>query len=333
MFFFFFNFFSIFYPSLITTPIKSHGYRLTPTNEKIFISHSTFFNLSSTNGGAISIITSIEVFSLIQFSFFYKCFVTGGIGGAIQFQSISSSSILYSICANQCNTGSNSWTTGGQFCNIETGSSKKNELYFLSILKCSDSILNNREVCIGFRNGNQIGKNLNLSNNKAKSYSGILFHNPLSSNISYCQFNNNEVNSYVFTAFMYSSNFVQLYYINSISNINLNDIYGLFYAEQGKANFIKSIFIDNNKYLFTTSPGYPGNINVIDCWIYHEFSFISKNINIYLNNISYSKTIEFQIQFFKTSKCHAEFFNLFIYSLNSKYKKIIIILFVNHFII
>lgn len=245
----------------------------------------------SGDGGVISI--SIDNKSMsVSNSMFYKCSCLG-YGGAIFFSSSNSS--IKMICANSCSCGDSS------SCHFAFGcSTHLNQVEYLSISNCSHSISGSYPIRL--EGGDQRVDNMNSSLNKAYQGSGITIVSPKSFSSSHCTFSCNKV-----------SHSICLYFIlNSFSmlsaNIIQNDspINGVIFVEGGAPKMNHCIYQNNQNTLFCV---WSGSLEILNSFIDHlpPLSFSSSTqVSTSCNN-SFTKTTTYEIHYFKSIFCNAEF--------------------------
>ena len=260
-------------------------------NENIYISNC-FFSRSITflgNGGVIYI-SGVTLFLDASYSMFYNC--SAKIGGAIYLSAFNSS--LRKICANRCSCGVNS---GGHFSKITA--SMFNHVEFLSVLYCSHSP-SSGSYSTSLTTGDQSVDNTNSSTNNGYQVSGISIESPSSFTSSFCTFSNNKVSNSMCIYFYFNSGTMQF------SNIIQNESpsYGILFVNGGSPKMSKCIFHNNQNTLFYVNSG---SLEVLHSFIGHSGKFSSKVSIITLTNNSFTSTITYQIQFFNSLYCHADF--------------------------
>jgi len=261
-------------------------------DENINISNCFFSRSSEYSGDGGVIYVNSGFYSMnISYSMFYNCFCSLK-GGAIFFSS--SNSYLRMICANSCLASSYY-----HFSHLKA--SFVNHLEYLSLSNCSHSSC---WYSVDLDSGNQKVENTNSSMNNALWASGIAFQYTSSSMCSFCTFSNNEV-SYGICIYLYStSGTISISYANIVEN-NSPSLGVVFVDGGGSRKMMNCIFQNNQNYLLCVATG---SLEVSHSFIGHSiFSFsFSKSVSCSQNNsFSYQKT--YQIQFFKSIFCNAQF--------------------------
>jgi len=255
-----------------------------------FFLRSLTYNGDNGYGGVIYV--NIGSFYLnVGYSMFYNC-VCYGHGGAIFF--VSYNSILKMICANKCSCGTEAFI--GQFSWLQA--SQENQVEFLSILYCSDSISGYQSIRL--QTGYQRVDRTNSSMNNAKQVSGIISLSPLTSTCSHCTFSNNKVSQYVCLHFV--SNTGTFSYANIVHNNS--PTYGVVFVNGESPKMSFCIFQNNHNYLFYVDSG---SLDVSHSLIYHSSSSFSSNIAVSTaTNNSFIESTTYQIQFFNSLHCNAD---------------------------
>lgn len=260
-------------------------------NENVYICNC-FFSRSITflgNGGVIYI-SGVTLFLDASYSMFYNC--SAKIGGAIYLSAFNSS--LRRICANRCSCGMNS---GGHFSQI--AASMYNHVEFLSVLYCSHTP-SSGSYSTRLNTGNQSVVNTNSSTNNGYQVSGFSMESPSSFTCSFCTFSNNKVSNSMCIYLYFNSGTVQF------SNIIQNESpsYGIFFVNGGSPKMSNCIFQNNQNTLFYVNSG---SLEVLHSLIGHSGKFSSKVSIITLTNNSFTSAITYQIHFFNSIFCHADF--------------------------
>jgi len=240
--------------------------------------------------GGVIYISDVSKSMNISFSMFYHCFCSLG-GGALYFYSYNS--CLRMICANRCSCGT---SYDGHFASIRA--TQVNRCDFLSVSYCSHT--SDGRYSLYLNSGNQRVENTNSSMNHAFQCSGICFWTPSSLNSTHCTLSNNQVSNSICIYFSSCSGTI------SSSNILYNDspVYGIAYVFNGRPKMNYCIFQNNQNNLFYI---YSGSLEVSHSFIEHSSS-LSANIAVSTScNNSLTETTIYQIHFFNSLHCNADF--------------------------
>jgi len=257
-----------------------------------FFSKSYLF---SGDGGVISIQTESHTLSIIS-SMFYNCTCSNH-GGAIYFYSSNSS--LKMICANTCSCGTD---RVGNFAWIQA--SHLNIMQYLSVSYCSYTSLGYYSTMIsaGFQN---VG-NINCSMNKGNIYgAGICYSTSSNSSSSYCTFSDNKVNNGVsINIYQTSGTMIYTNIVNNNTPSLSSSNYGTIYKNGGGAYIMNNCIFDNNQNtLFSVREGF---LEVSYSFISHTGKLSKLTPVSIAKNNSLTKTLTYQIQFFKSHYCNAD---------------------------
>ena len=137
------NFYHFF--NFIINPINLNQEKVIILSENFYLLNS-FFNSfqSETSGSILNLIISSNINLLIESCLFSNCSSSSNKGGAICFDCISGSFVLFKVCGYYCDLGSSIWTTGGIFSYSLTSNSKIHQCLLTTISKCS--YLNNSQI-------------------------------------------------------------------------------------------------------------------------------------------------------------------------------------------
>jgi len=286
---------ALFYNSLIRVPIFSvrasyddffpgknpneeymtSNMRFELAQDSTYLIHdSFFFQMSHNNSGGIIFcdnLTNVSV--VVEDCVFCQCSISGGMGGAIFFDCPSGDFVLNKVCAGYCYT-----RRGGsfQFAYITCGNENINYAAYLSIYKCSPEA-QSRYHCIGFCNGNQTMKSLNVTSCIVHLFSATYHWNPSALLFDYSTIHNT-----------FAEGFVCLYFAggdeNNMSHSNIvnnsqNYIYeyGVIYNwGEATTTIYKCVFFGNaifgNQILFSNPSG---ELIVFDCDIDQQITTLA----------------------------------------------------------
>jgi len=245
--------------------------------------------LSYSGDGGVICINSGSYSMSVNYSMFYNC-VCSSSGGAIYFSS--SNSYLRMICANSCSASSYHFAY--------LVSSQMNQVDYLSVSNCSHTTSGYYSIRLG--TGNQCVDNTNSSMNNAYQSSGIFISSPSSFTSSHCTFSNNKVSGCICIYFYSISGTISMLYANIVHNNSPS--YGVVYVEgAGSRMMMYCIFKSNQNYLFCVSSG---SLEVSHSFIDHSASISTSTAVSISNNNSFTNTITYQLQFFKSIHCNAD---------------------------
>jgi len=245
-----------------------------------FFSRSSIF---SGYGGVIFV--QSESYSVsVNHSMFYNC-VCSNEGGAIYI--ISSNSYFRMICAHRCSCGISSYF---QFSYLSAFHNIHVE--YLSLSYCSHIISGNHPFCLHY--GYQEINNLNSSMNKGKEGSGVWICSPYSFTSIYNSFSNNIVSLSI--CIWFNNNNGIMSYTNIVHN-NSPSGNGVVYVYDNY-KMLYCIFHMNHNVIFYV---HSGSLEI-------SHSFLSQIGSSYYGvNNSYFEKQTYQIQFFKSYHCYANF--------------------------
>ena len=272
------------------------------TQENNFIYSYCYFNRLNNYVGNGGIFLCESILSLININncIFFQCSCTGH-GGAFYFKCIveGTNINLNKLCISHCFSGINNWFQFGLF---QTHSLSNNNFTFLSINCCSNNSNSLNSIEIDF--GNIILSNLNSSNNNNKKHSSLILWRNTKLNCFYSTIINNFVSDYIIIwleSLNNENNFLN--YFNIIKN-NSPLSHGVISNIMGKFTINNCILINNYNNLFYISSG---NLNVINCKIFHE-----NNNNIFIGvsetNNTFENTITFFLNHFNSFNCQGNDF-------------------------
>ena len=279
--------------------IYLHNSRFYLSNDGDYWIYNSFFsNLTSTEGGAAiyAYSTTFRVNLYIHESQFYECYVTSVDGGAIHFNCLLGASIIEKVCAKLCyvTTPANS----GEFAYIKTSSTRKNFLYFVSLLECAP-IMDFGMSPIFLENGVQKLNQCNISNNYVQKSSAITFKSSSSMESTFLTISNNKAN--LFSCIQLIGGLNSILYSNILNNTQGNNLEPIITnKDPAVTNFISCVIKQNE--LKSTFGGNNKNLNFIDCWYDgYSYSYIIPNFfrmrkNDDLNNLFH----------FSSAKCLAQ---------------------------
>ena len=258
--YFFNNFFSCNYDLII-----NFNSRIINLNNCTYIKKCefSFLSIPTGSGGAIYI-SSSNLILFIENSIFYYCSSLLKGGGISFLGSNNCECILYGICGFNCSTNSENYIEGGQFAFIETGKLKKNEIYYLSLSKCSYISTINKVSSIHLQLGNLLINNLNSSNNIVYTFSGITCRYQNLSLIKYCNFKSNFVTYHICLWFRETN--VNISYNNIIEN-NSPTTQAVLRNAYSKVYCNNCIFLNNLNVLFSSE--IINDLIINNCYIYH----------------------------------------------------------------
>ena len=218
----------------------------------------------SGNGGVLFISTANTIMNLNS-STFYDCHATNG--GCIYFSCLTSKSYLNLICVSDCSTISGANDHHFAYIDSGIGSNYENNLYFISINRCS-SLTNHGRNPITLFKSTQIIKNVNISNNGVSDTSGIYSSNSNQLFISHSNFANNYASGHISIRIHSSSVNSTINYIKVVNNSS--PTYGVIYFNSVTSIISKSVFNQNTLKLFA----FEGSNSLIfqNCMIFHHAS-------------------------------------------------------------
>ena len=270
----------------------SNGWSYSQMN--INISHCFFLRtLTLSSYGGVIYVNGGFYSMNVNYSMFYNCSSSLN-GGAICFDSINSN--LRMICGNRCSCGA---SKNGNFALLIA--SQTNQVEYISISFCSYNMDGSYPIC--FESGNQRVDNTNSSMNNGYKYSGIGIFTPSSFTSILCTFSNNKV-SYICIYFSSITDTITLSYANILHN-NSPSGNGVIYADgEGLKKMIYCIFQNNSNFLFCIRQG---SLEVSHSFIDHSSSSFYTSITVSTaNNLSFTKGITYQMQFFSSYHCNTD---------------------------
>jgi len=131
--------------------------------------------------------------------------------------------------------------------------------------------------------------------------SDIRIESPSSFTCSHCTFSNNKVTNSICLLFASSSGTISMSYANIVHN-NSPSNYGVVYVEvAGTRKMMYYILKNNQNYLFCV---WSDSLDVSHSFIDHSASFSTSTTVPTSNNISFTNTITYQLQFFNSLNCN-----------------------------
>jgi len=258
--------------------------------KEINISMCSFSMSSVFSGNGAVIYVSGGTFSIdISYSMFYNCACSQS-GGSIYFSS--SNSNLRMICANSCACGA---SYGGHFSYLVA--SQTNQMEYISVAFCSHSTSGYHSVYL--KTGYQRVDNTNSSMNNAYLGSGICIESPSSFLSTHCTLSNNIV-SYSICIDFYSNS-------GTLSSANIvhnnSPSRGVIYISGGSSKMEHCIIQNNQNTLFNIAAG---TLEISHSLIDHSGKFSTSTSVSTSNNITFTKTITYQIHFYQYVHCKAD---------------------------
>jgi len=256
-------------------------------DSNIEISNCVFMRSSTFTGyGGVISVNEKELTMSISYSMFFNC-SSSSHGGAIFFNASSSS--MKMICACNC---SSKWGHFGYFIN-----SISNNCEYMSLLSCSYQKSGYGALSSHF--GEYMFNYNNLSLNKADQVSGILANTISPFNSTFCTFSNNDAKTGIC---LYFNNFFEsLCYANIIQNNSPG--LGVVSSAGGFPHLLYCVFDMNQKILFDVITG---SLEVLHCFISHDFDFSTKPHVTTSNNNSFTSMQTYRIEYMKSYFCNAD---------------------------
>ena len=278
--------------------LPNQNYRLNfNTSFELFNCFFYRTNMYSGQGGVIYCKNLIINMKIIE-STFFQCSSTLS-GGAIFFdcRSVGTNSELKKICANTCYTGNN---YEYQFASLWTHTLSNNYVTYVSIINCSYKT--DSSDSIHLYSGNQICKNFNSSKNFNKADSSFYVAIPNTFLGSFCTIIDNYVTQYICIMLNHHENNIFSY--SNIVNNNSPNGYGVIRNHFGSYQISNCIIYNNLNILFYS---YSGNLNILNCQIYHNSAYsltsITSFANISFNNIQTFNSITLNLNNLNTFLC------------------------------
>jgi len=238
------------------------------------------------NGGVIFLDKKADLM-VIECTFF-NCIAKWG--GAIYF--IGDNSALSKVCANRCLSDCYHFA--------EFDSYKKCKIDLLSYTQCSN---NTNFLCaIMLNQGNQHFHGVNSSYNKASIMSCLLSQGSSNLSCGFCNFFQNVDSQGRMMSFESGTNIRNIYLCNLVQNKPESNQGLIFIYSQYV--FSDCIFMYNS---FTLFKVLYGTLLVKNSHVVHQSTFNSGSI--VTENIHYSKTDLYPLEFYGTNKCQTPFFN------------------------
>jgi len=238
--------FGVYYPMEPYFDSITHNQRFKELNSfNYWVHDSTFVSLQVvTNGGGAVMIKDMTSDFLFETCLFSKCFSSAIGGGAVYFSCPSQGSMVFDkICAIECYITTTA-DVYGQFVHSYTKSTKKNNLVFVSVVRCGiDS--GSRKMSIYLRNGSQVINNLNSSMNHANAYSSAHFHEPLVLTTSFCTL----INNYASTSYcvIFHTSRCHVSYYNLVNNTHSASNTAVLYNYYSNTEISRSVFLQNTR--------------------------------------------------------------------------------------
>jgi len=245
------------------------------------------------DGGVIYVVDSSPL--NVKSSMFFNCSCSGS-GGAIYF--LSPYSNIGMVCANRCSCKSGA---GGHFAYLQSW--KVNQIDYLSLSQCNYLSSGCCSIQLEYRNLSV--DNTNSSMNKAERGAGIRVLSDSMFASSFCTFSNNNVSDSpcidIASDSKSSMSFSIIVHNNSPLLDGVVTIYGT-----GSIQIMYCIFQNNSDCLFHVSSG--SSLELYHSFIDHSSSLYGsgKPAAISTNN-SLSYRITYQIQYFNSHHCNADF--------------------------
>ena len=258
-------------------------------DEQFDISGCFFSRMSQLAGwGGVIYVQKRSLSLSIYNSIFYNC--SSSLAGGALYLSCSNSSLIM-ICAYRCSSAAN------HFAFLDA--SKKNYVEYVSLSYCS--YITSGVNPIQLYTGDQIVDSTNSSMNNANQVSGIRIDYSTSFSSSYCTFSNNNVAGYI-CIYLYSASGI-ISSANIVHNNSPSSSFGVVRAHFNPPIMKYCIFQDNQNTLFSVSSG---SLVISDSFLNHSGIFSTlTSVSTAINN-SFTKTMTYQMQFFKSIYCNAE---------------------------
>jgi hypothetical protein len=250
--------------------------------------------ISSGNGGALFLSTSVTYF-FVESSSFFSCKTNSGYGGAIYFSNSNSAQyVLYAVCGNGCSS-----TSAGVFAHIYFNSADSNNNYvnYSSIVHCAGAA-SGSECTLYHNYGKIYCPSVNMSMNKCSYHSGIIYRTFVDSSsftslLSYSTFANNSATSYGCIWCNTGGANYEIKCCNILRNMQGSTSNGIIFA-RGNLTIEDSCILDNaaNYIFYQESTSY--TITLSNCTVdlvsyYNSFTMqntVTKSFILGLNHIS-----------------------------------------------